>query len=178
MSPGGTANLPGADGEVPKVMRTAPSVAPARREDEAAVRALLRSCGLPDEDVGLHLAAFLVACHESTLVATIGLEILPGHLGLLRSLAVAPSWRGLGLGTSLCGALIAEARKRGVRDLWLLTTSAERYFTGLGFASVARTECPRDVQNTIEFSRLCPATAICMRRHIADDPAVRFEALP
>lgn len=136
--------------------------------DEQNVRSLLARCDLPHEDIRRHLPQFLIARLDGVVVATGGLEILGGGLGLLRSLAVAPEWRQRGLASVLCDALTDRAARIGVDELWLLTTTAERFFARIGFRTVPRSLCPPDVRQTEEFRNLCPATAVCMARRIVD----------
>jgi amino-acid N-acetyltransferase len=83
---------------------------------------------------------------------------------LLRSVAVEPAWRSQGIGTALVTRVISDAEARGIRALYLLTTTAERYFPSFGFHPIAREEVPEDVRETAEFRDACPASAIVMAR--------------
>lgn len=140
-------------------------IRPAREGDRAGVEALLRSADLPSEDVAPHLGAFLVAERNGALVACAGLELL-GSEALVRSVAIAEPLRGAGLGAALCDTLLGDARRRGVRDAYLLTTTAPRFFARLGFAPIARDTVPASVRATREFADLCPASAIVMHRSL------------
>jgi amino-acid N-acetyltransferase len=60
--------------------------------------------------------------------------------------------------------VLDEGRAAGVREVYLLTTTAEHYFPRLGFACVDREAVPRAVQGSAEFTGACPATAVVMRR--------------
>jgi amino-acid N-acetyltransferase len=60
--------------------------------------------------------------------------------------------------------VIADAEARGIPALYLLTTTAERYFPRFGFEVVERAEVPDDVRTTAEFTSACPASAVVMRR--------------
>ena len=62
------------------------SLSLARPEDEEDVRALLVASGLPHQDIGPHLGSFVVAREGTRLVASVGLEVVGGDVGLLRSL--------------------------------------------------------------------------------------------
>jgi amino-acid N-acetyltransferase len=57
---------------------------------------------------------------------------------------------------------MAEALK--VPAIYLLTTTAERYFPKFGFERIARTDVPATVQTSIEFTSACPASAAVMRK--------------
>lgn len=141
-----------------------PVLAPCEPFDLAAVVALLREAGLPHSDVNsAMLAHFLLARRNGSAVGVVGLEPY-GPVGLLRSLAVAPSERGLGLGTSLTRAIERHARACEVDTVYLLTTTAERFFGRLGYRAVRREEAPPAIQATAEYRELCASTSVCMAR--------------
>jgi N-acetylglutamate synthase-like GNAT family acetyltransferase len=134
----------------------------ARASDLPAVRRLLEASGLPHGDVTATLLAhYLVAGHAEALTGVVGLEPL-GSVGLLRSLAVATAQRGHGLGVALTAALEAHARGLGITDLYLLTTTAERFFGTLGYRVILRSTAPTPLQATTEFRELCSSSAVCM----------------
>jgi amino-acid N-acetyltransferase len=49
-----------------------------------------------------------------------------------------------------------------VRNLYLLTTTAERYFKEHGYEAVDRASAPPDIQGTRQFAGLCPASSAFM----------------
>jgi len=140
-------------------------IAPASAADREEVVALLESCALPPAGIDDHFPhAFLVARGEDgALRGTAGVEI-HGDAGLLRSVAVAETARGQGLGERLSRAAMELAAERGVRETYLLTTGAEGYFPRLGFVRVAREEMPASLDASEQLRGACPATAIAMRR--------------
>lgn len=138
-------------------------IRPARASDLASVERLLRDAQLPWEDVASHLPTFLVGERAGSIVACGGLECY-GPVALLRSFAITGSLRSRGLGAALCDTVIGDASRRGMRDAYLLTTTAERFFARRGFAPVSRELAPREIQATREFSALCPASAVLMHR--------------
>jgi amino-acid N-acetyltransferase len=100
---------------------------------------------------------------EDGLVAGVaGLELY-GGAAMLRSVAVAPAWRGSGLGRLLTERALASAQAAGAREVFLLTTTAERWFPRLGFACVDRAEAPATLSGSAEFSGACPESAVLMR---------------
>lgn len=145
---------------------TAPLVRPAAPADLAAVERLLAASGLPLDGVREALPGFVVAQAGDDVVGVAGLETCCDN-ALLRSVAVADAWRSHGLGRALVTRVIADAEARGIHALYLLTTTAERWFPSFGFRQVARAEVPADVRATKEFASACPASATVMRRDCA-----------
>jgi amino-acid N-acetyltransferase len=142
---------------------TSPNIRPARGEDLPRVEQLLVGASLPTDGVAKVLQSFLVAELGSDLVGVAGLEVCCEN-ALLRSVAVAPDWRSRGLGRALVTRVIAEAESRGINALYLLTTTAERYFPSFGFVEVTRDAVPDDIRQTSEFREACPASAVVMAR--------------
>lgn len=133
---------------------------PAHRD---AARALAAASALPVEDLDDPAVELFGAFDAGALVGVIGLQRCDGR-GLLRSLAVAPPARARGVAAALCQELFALAARRGLPELWLLTTSAHDYFVRHGFSAVAREATPAEIRATAQFSALCPASAVVMRR--------------
>jgi amino-acid N-acetyltransferase len=157
-----------------KPASTAPALRAATMSDLAAVERLLTSAGLPDAGIADLFATragdFLVAEAPASgeLLAVGGLEVCCDD-ALLRSVAVREDARQLGLGRALVLRLIAEAERRGLRALYLLTQTAEHYFPRFGFAPIDRGEVPTAVAATEEFTSACPASAMVMRRMLASE---------
>ncbi len=138
-------------------MSTDYAIAPMRLDERDALHGLLRGARLPldglDEDVDV-----LLAHRDDQVVGSVALEVYDDG-ALLRSLAVAESERGHGLGVTLTRAIIAYARDRGVTDVFLLTETAERFFPRFGFRPIKRADVPAGVQPSVEFTTVCPASA-------------------
>jgi len=149
----------------PRLYRGQMSVRQARPGDLPALRELLSLCGLPFDGVPDHLNAFLVALDQGRLTGSVGVERY-GADGLLRSLAVHPDHRGRSLGTHLTRRALREARRLGLRRVFLLTETASEYFLRLQFRRVPRQQAPPAVQASVEFASVCPETAVCMERHL------------
>ena len=141
---------------------------PARGSDLPAIEQLLTTSGLPLDGVAASLNTFTVAEEGSAIVGVAGLELC-GDDALLRSVAVAPEWRSRGLGRMLVNHVIAEARSRRLHGLYLLTTTAERYFPSFGFVRMDRISVPDAVRETEEFRDACPASAVAMGRVLRGD---------
>ena len=139
---------------------------PATRDDEAAVAELLSNAGLPLEGVHEALTSFMVAEDAGEIVGVAGIEAcgVTDEHALLRSVAVAPSWRTRGLGRALVTRVIADAEARGAKAMYLLTTTAEAYFPNFGFVVTSRDSVPDDVKAKEEYGAVCPASATVMVR--------------
>ena len=149
-------------------MTTAGAIAlrPATAADAAAVAGLLESAGLPRDGLTEWLPHFWLAEQDGRLAGVAGLELYRDG-ALLRSVAVDPGMRGLGIGRRLSVRAIEAALAAGSPAVCLLTTSAEHYFPRLGFVPVTRADVPESVQQSVEFQGACPASAVIMRRTLA-----------
>jgi amino-acid N-acetyltransferase len=137
--------------------------------DLAAVQSLLVLCHLPTDGIEVLVHNCLVAQTKSEIVGMVALE-QRDRAALFRSLAVAPDYRGRGLGQSLSAKIVSYARLLGVEQLYLLTTDAEHYFTPLGFTRTTRDEAPAAIRETSQFQHVCPSSAVCMFRDIRSEP--------
>ncbi|WBL79972.1 GNAT family N-acetyltransferase [Bradyrhizobium xenonodulans] len=139
------------------------SIRPARREDVAAIVAMLADDHLgrarervEDPLPASYYAAFerverdsnltlVVAESEGRVVGCLQLAVLPGlssqggMRGLLEDVRVATDCRSRGIGEQLVQWAIAEAKARGCNLVELLThqtrTDAQRFYKRLGFAA-------------------------------------------
>jgi amino-acid N-acetyltransferase len=132
-----------------------------RTSDLRAVASLLGANDLPTADVEQHLETFVLAKLHGDLVGLVGVDIY-GEVGLLRSLCVEESHRGRGTGRTLLSAIDAIMATRGVRDVYLLTTTAARFFEREGFATIPRDQALSAICQTTEFRSPCPASATFM----------------
>ena len=142
-----------------------PEIRPATPSDLAAIASLLEASSLPTDGVREALSGFFVADDAGAsprIVGVVGLETCCSDYALLRSTAVAPTMRGTGLGRRLVERAVAEAESRGFKALYLLTTTAERYFPSFGFVTTARDNVPSSVKDSVEFRSACPASATVM----------------
>jgi amino-acid N-acetyltransferase len=138
------------------------SIAPATANDVDAIKSLLVGAGLPTAGVDDHWKTFLVARHLGDLVACGGAEAYQ-FAALIRSIAVAPSYRGQGLGRRIVRQLLDRLASRGLREFYLLTTTAEEYFRKRGFKPIDRDEVHPQLLSSREFQDACPDSAVCMR---------------
>ncbi len=132
------------------------------RTDEAVeIAELLTTCRLPDAEFTKHLPHFLIARTEEHLSAVAGLEYYH-PAALLRSVAVYPQSRASGLAQELVRQLLDRAYAQGIRQVFLLTMTAEEFFPRFGFQAVEREHVPQAMLSSAEFQGACPASARLM----------------
>ena len=142
------------------------NIHPAHHADLPAVRALLEAERLPASDLDRRaLERFLIWRDAADVNGIVGLE-LHGEIALLRSLVVARHARGGGAGGVLTEAAENLAAASGANTVYLLTTSAERFFLARGYRRIDRVDAPRSIQGTTQFSALCPSSAVLMMKQL------------
>src|SRR2546421_6211018 len=129
--------------------------------DWPMITALLATADLPLAGAQAHLSDFFLAFRDDVLIGTAGVERY-GNTALLRSVAVASTERGHGLGQALVQQVLAYAASLGVRQVLLLTTTAADFFLRFGFQPIRRAEIPLVAQASVEFQEACPASATVM----------------
>jgi amino-acid N-acetyltransferase len=141
----------------------------AAASDLVVARKWLAAAGLPTADLTVaHMGAFLLASADGRPVGMIGLEGY-AETGLLRSLIVDHECRRKGLGAQLVTALESKAAAAGMTELWLLTIDADPFFARLDYEVMQRADAPTEIQNSAEFSSLCPGDAVLMRKRLQSD---------
>ena len=125
--------------------------------DYPRITRLLAEADLPLAGLNGH-ENFLVLCREGAVVGCAAIERF-GMFCLLRSVALAPDERRHGLGRRLVEEALQQARRDGLAEVVLFTTTAAPFFERLGFRAIRREEVPAPVQASVEFQSACPATA-------------------
>ncbi len=131
------------------------------------VEELLKLNNLPTDDLdSVNLDLFL-GCGDTSNKpkGIVGLEI-HGKYGLLRSLVVHVDARNSGCGKLLVVKIEQLAQQKQLKTLYLLTNTAEKFFTNLNYEKVERLYVPRPIRETREFATLCPESAIVMRKNL------------
>jgi amino-acid N-acetyltransferase len=123
----------------------------------------LKSEKHPSEDLSGDLANFFVAKDNALVVGAIGLEIY-GDDGLLRSLVVKKEYRNSKIASGLIIDLENFARRLDLKNIFLLTETAENYFKQKGYLAIDRSEAPESLWKSSEFSHVCPSTAVLMQK--------------
>lgn len=137
----------------------------AAESDLAAIRQLLADNDLPLVGVSEHWKTFVVARDGERVIGCGGAEAYQ-LAALIRSIAVAAEYRARGVGRQIVRQLIDRLASRGLRDFYLLTTTAEKYFQSRGFKTIERAEIPEALRASREMQDACPQSAICMRLHM------------
>lgn len=137
----------------------------ATASDLPEVLKLLEHHHLPLDGVRDHLDSMVVAKHDGRVVGVAAAELYADG-ALLRSVAVDPALQGKGVGHQLTEAVLHIVRQRNAAVVFLLTTTAEKFFPRFGFESIARSDVPATVQQSIEFQGACPASAVVMRKQL------------
>ncbi len=136
------------------------------KEDLPRIKAILRQSNLPTEDCDSHVDNFVVSEQGGKIIGVGGLEV-HGVLGLVRSIAVIPEFRGKGISREILTLLEGRAYGGGINTLYLLTETTEKFFKSLGFSFKKRDEIPEAISKTKQYSELCPSSAKVMCRDIA-----------
>jgi amino-acid N-acetyltransferase len=134
------------------------------RPPRSTAVALLQAQALPTADItDTHLEHFFFVGSDGSPTGLVGLELY-GTDALLRSLVVGESARGRGLGSALIEHAEHYAASKGVRSIYLLTTTAESFFRRLGYERIDRSRAPPSIEGTREFAGLCPASSAFMAK--------------
>src|SRR5688572_26509866 len=137
----------------------------ARFDDLPEVRRLLTDHDLPVDDVEQHVGTMVVAREGNRTVGAAALEVY-AEGGLLRSVVVDRAHHSQGIGGRVTNAALQLASEHRLPAVFLLTTTAERFFPRFGFEVISRAEVPPSVQASVEFRSACPASAIVMRKRL------------
>ena len=142
---------------------------PATPDDRAELEALLTAAKLPLD--GLDDAfpdRFVIARQDGVMIGAAGLEHWK-NAGLLRSVVVAESHRGQGLGEALvadrvawASTILTDGEVQAMASICLLTTSAEGFFGRIGFTKIERSELPEPLQASTQTKLSECSTAVAM----------------
>ena len=133
----------------------------------AQLKKLLADADLPFEDVDAHLNNFLIAELDNEMIGAIGLEKY-NHIALLRSFVVDEKYRNHKIGQKLFDELLSHAKSKHIGTIYLLTETAEKFFSRNGFLPTDRSSVPPEIQNTTEFKSICPSSALIMKKNLTE----------
>jgi amino-acid N-acetyltransferase len=126
------------------------------------VLALIKRNGLPIEDISTSTKLFSIT-KDNEIAGTIGIEFY-NQVALLRSLAVAETYRSKGIGGKLVEHIEKIAKQNAVKELILLTTTASDYFSKKAYRTIERNNVPEEIKKSSEFSSTCPSSAVIMKK--------------
>ena len=132
-----------------------------KNTDYDIIRELLKTNKLPYEDIISSKVDFITSQPDGNLAGCIGIEKY-GEDGLLRSFAVDDKYKNKGIGKDLLNELISKSKSEGIKKLHLLTTTADKYFAKKGFRNSERSNAPKAILNSKEFSEICPSNSVYM----------------
>lgn len=135
-------------------------IRPAQLKDKNIINSLLLAFKLPLD--GLEATKlWVLQSGTDEVVGVAGLEVYDEQ-GLLRSVAVKGQLQNRGLGGALVNHIVGEAKTSGVIDLYLLTTTAPKFFKELRFKEEDRKKVIGKIAESVEFKSACPKTAVLM----------------
>src|SRR5258708_26495447 len=118
------------------------------RPPRSTAVALLQAQGLPTSDItDEHLEHFFFVGSDGSPAGLVGLELYCTD-ALLRSLVVAENARNKGLGATLIDHVEQYAASKGVRSIYLLTTTPETFFKRLGYQRIRRSKTAPSTEPT------------------------------
>lgn len=142
------------------------SIRLAKLYDLAQVKEFLLQANLPVEKIEEKFDNFILLFDlQSKLIGCAGLEIY-NSFGLIRSVAIAKSLQNKKLGSLLVNNIEELARKKEILVIYLLTETAERFFTKHGYNIVSRNEVPEEIQNSFEYASSCKVSALVMKKNL------------
>lgn len=129
--------------------------------DLLAINKLLSENGLTTSGVRENISNFLVAEGEE-VIGVIGIEFA-GYNAMLRSMAVSQAVRKRGLATALVNRSLKIARAAGVKKIYILTNTAEKFLLRWGFYKIQRSEISAELMESSALNSFCPSSSICMK---------------
>src|ERR1044071_1924646 len=114
-----------------------------------AIIGLLQSEGLPVADLPTDLPDFFIATDNGLVIGAIGLEVYERD-GLLRSLVVKKEYRSMNIAAGLVNELEKIAKSKGLKNIYLLTETAQGYFSKKGYETIKREDAPDSLKQSSE----------------------------
>jgi amino-acid N-acetyltransferase len=133
-------------------------------KDRKGAIELLSENELPVSDLDEGKKLFILK-EDDSIIGTGGLEFFD-ECALLRSVSVKKEERGKSWGRYISRQLEKVAKAEGANCLYLLTTTAMDFFSREGYVQVGRDNVPAEIQNSSEFTSVCPSTAVAMKKNL------------
>jgi amino-acid N-acetyltransferase len=134
--------------------------------DLESINKLLQTADLPLVEASDNTQYFYKAINtKNEIVGAIGLEVY-GRYGLLRSLVVSNEYRNKGIANDLVGQIVKLSAGLNLKEVYLLTTTAYKYFEKHHFERMHRNDAPEEIKQSKEFSSICTVSAIVMQKTV------------
>jgi amino-acid N-acetyltransferase len=127
------------------------AISGATASDLPVITQLLIANNLPTSGIDEHWKTFIVARDGDAIVGCGGAEAYK-FAALIR-----------GIGRRIVRQLLDRLASRGIREFYLLTTTAQPYFAKRGFKPIDRDEIHPQLLASTELQGACPDSAVCMR---------------
>jgi amino-acid N-acetyltransferase len=137
----------------------------ATEKDLDAIKKLLDDNNLPTTDIHQDNIQFFIGLIDDKIMSVIGLEKY-NDTGLLRSLAVTDLFKNQQVGSRLIRHIVDLCAPEHIDKIYLLTTTADKYFVKFGFTKIERMEAPDILKQTREFKDICPVSAVLMYKSL------------
>ena len=108
----------------------------------------------------------IIAEEDGGEIVGIGALEMYGKVGLFRSLVVEKRKRKKNSGARILKYIEEYAKNNGIKELYLLAENSAKYFKKQKFEEVSRDHVPNEIKCTKQFSSLCPASAVVMRKYL------------
>ena len=141
------------------------NIVPASQNGFTAAIRLLEKSGLPTSDIDPGKQLFVMEDGDN-VIATVAAEY-DYNDALLRSLSVDEEYRNKGVGEQLVSFIENYVQQQGVERVFILTTTAAKFFSKRGYIPVERSDVPEFIKNTSEFGSICPSSAVVMKKSLA-----------
>ena len=130
-----------------------------------AIKKLLDNNNLPTTDIYQDNIQLFIGLIDDKIMSVIGLEKYK-NVGLLRSLAVTDLFKNQQVGSRLIRHIVDLCASEHIDKIYLLTTTADKYFVKFGFTKIERIEAPDILKQTREFKDICPVSAVLMYKSL------------
>jgi len=94
-----------------------------------------------EDEMATNIRSYTVVKFDKEIVGFVALHIHAPTLGEVRSLVVAPSYRGKSIGAELVSVVLKEAKSLGLKEV-LALTYAKEFFERLGFLEIPKENLP------------------------------------
>ena len=130
-------------------------------DDALAIKELLQVCDLPIVNIEKQIGDFIVAKQQKKLLAILGAVYDDEGNVLLRSFAVREENRRQGIGEMLIRTMLEIMTKKKITKIFLLTETADAYFSRMDFNEIQRTEIPDLLLSKSGLDKACPCSSKC-----------------